>query len=172
MSTGLLILRVVLGLVLAAHGSQKLTHHLGGDGLAGSIKEFADDGFRGGPLTALAAGGTQIGAGSLMVIGLLTPIASAGIIGVMLVAASTKLRNGPWAQHDGYEYPLLLAVVALVVAWTGPGAWSLDRLFGLTPWPVTTSAVVTAVGVVAAAGTRFVLHHPTNTSARRPQAER
>ena len=78
MSAGLLILRVVLGLVLAAHGSQNLTHHLGGDGLAGSIKEFADEGFRGGPLTALAAGGTQIGAGSLMVIGLLTPIASAG----------------------------------------------------------------------------------------------
>jgi putative oxidoreductase len=84
--------------------------------------------------------------------GLLTPIASAGIIGVMLVAASTKLPNGPWEQHDGYEYPLLLAVVAVVVAWTGPGAWSLDRLFGLTPWPAAASAVVTAVGVVAAAG--------------------
>lgn len=69
MTTGLLILRVVLGLVLAAHGSQKLTHHLGGDGLAGSIKEFADDGFRGGPLTALAAGGTQIGAGEECTVG-------------------------------------------------------------------------------------------------------
>jgi putative oxidoreductase len=166
MNPGLLVLRVVLGLLVAAHGTQKLTHHLDGDGLAGSIKEFADDGFRGGLLTALVAGSTQVGAGLLMLAGLLTPIASAGIIGVMLVAAGVKLGHGPWAQHDGYEYPLLLAILAGVVAWTGPGAWSLDKVVGLTPWPVAVSAVVTGVGVVSAFGTRLVLHR---SAARTPQ---
>ena len=166
MNTGLLVLRIALGLLVASHGTQKLTHRFGGDGLAGSIKEFADDGFRGGLLTALGGGITQVGAGLLMVTGLLTPIASAGTIGVMLVAASTKLGHGPWAQHDGYEYPFLLAILAGVVAWTGPGAWSLDEVVDFTPWPVVVSAVVTGVGVVSAVVTRLVLHRP---AARTPQ---
>jgi putative oxidoreductase len=117
MTVGLLILRTAVGMLVASHGIQKLTHHLGGEGLAGSIKEFADDGFRGGVLTALAAGLTQVGAGLLLVVGLLAPVASAGVIGVMLVAASTKLAHGPWVQHDGYEYPLLLAALTVVLAW-------------------------------------------------------
>ncbi|MDT7740934.1 MAG: putative oxidoreductase [Actinomycetota bacterium] len=76
MTVGLLILRIAVGMLVASHGIQKLTHHLGGEGLAGSIKEFADDGFRGGVLTALAAGLTQVGAGLLLVVGLLTRVAS------------------------------------------------------------------------------------------------
>ena len=126
MNAGLLVLRLAVGLLVAAHGVQKLTHHLGGDGLQGSIAEFEGDRFRGGLLTALAAGVTQVGAGALLTVGLLTPVAGAGVIGVMLTAASTKIAHGPWAQHDGFEYPLLLAVLGAAVAWTGPGAWSLD----------------------------------------------
>lgn len=160
MNVGLLILRLALGCLVAAHGTQKLTHHLGGDGLAGSIKEFADDGFRGGRLTALVAGTTQLGAGLLMFAGLLTPVASAGIIGVMLVAASVKFPHGPWAQMDGYEYPLLLAGLAVVMAWTGPGAWSLDHVVGLTPWPLAVSVTVTGIGGGSALGTRLVLQRP------------
>jgi putative oxidoreductase len=160
MNAELLVLRFFLGLLLTAHGIQKLTRHLDGEGLAGSIKELADDGFRGGLPTALGAGVTEVGAGLLMVAGLLTPIASSGIIGVMLVAASTKLGHGPWVQHDGYEYPLLLAILAGVLAWTGPGAWSLDKVAGFTPWPVGVSVVVTGVGIVSAIGTRLALRRP------------
>lgn len=49
--------RVITGLLLAGHGMQKVSYHLGGEGLEGGVREFRDDGFRGGVLTALAAGG-------------------------------------------------------------------------------------------------------------------
>lgn len=171
MNTGLLVLRLVVGLLVAAHGIQKLTYRLGGEGLPGSIAEFAGDGFRGGLLTALAAGITQVGAGALLAVGLLTPVAGAGVIGVMLVAASTKIPHGPWAPHDGYEYPLLLAVLGGVLAWTGPGAWSLDHVAGLTPWPVAVAAITTGVGVLSAVGTRVALHRPASLPGTAPEPD-
>jgi putative oxidoreductase len=157
---GLLILRVVVGLLVAAHGVQKLSHWLGGDGIEGSIKEFADDGFRGGLATALAAGGTQLGAGLMLAAGLITPAASAGVVGVMVVAASTKLSNGPWVQHNGYEFPALLAVIATALAWTGPGDWSLDHVIGLTPWSAPVAVAATVAGIAGALGMRMALHRP------------
>lgn len=116
---GLLILRVVVGMLVAAHGVQKLSHWLGGDGIRGSMQEFADDGFRGGLVTALAAGATQLGAGLMLTVGLITPAASAGLVGVMVIAASTKLSNGPWVQHNGFEYPALWPCSR--PGWPGPG---------------------------------------------------
>lgn len=109
MNTGLLIWRILLGLLVAAHGTQKPTRHLDDGGSPARSRTSRTTGFGGSLLTALAAGTTQVGAGLLMAAGFLTSIASTGIIGVILVAASTKLGHGPWAQHDGYEYPLPLA---------------------------------------------------------------
>lgn len=63
MDTGILILRLLVGLLVAGHGVQKISSHLGGKGLEGGTEEFRADGFRGGALTALAAGGGQIGSG-------------------------------------------------------------------------------------------------------------
>ncbi|SPE99572.1 DoxX [Streptomyces sp. MA5143a] len=73
MDTGLLLLRLVAGLLIAGHGVQKVSFLLGGNGLAGGTEEFRRDGFRGGTLTALAAGGGQLGAGLFLAAGLLTP---------------------------------------------------------------------------------------------------
>ncbi|MFJ9027873.1 DoxX family membrane protein [Streptomyces sp. NPDC102274] len=59
---------------MTAHGLQKMTHRLGGGGLAGGAEEFRHDGFRGGRLTAVAAGAGQTGGGLLLATGLLTPL--------------------------------------------------------------------------------------------------
>ncbi|MEU9134280.1 DoxX family protein [Kitasatospora sp. NPDC048540] len=158
MNTGLLLLRVVAGLLIAGHGVQKVSFHLGGSGLAGGTAEFRGDGFLGGRLTALAAGGTQIGAGLFLAFGLLTPLACAGVMGVMTVALTVKRPHGLWVQHDGYEYPLVLVVIGAALAATGPGDWSLDHLLGLAHWPLWWLPAAVVAGVGGGLGTRFALH--------------
>src|SRR3954466_11642150 len=128
---GLLLVRMTLGAFVAAHGVQKLTHFWGGTGLAGSVAEFEADGFRGGVVTALMAGLTQAGGGLFLILGLLTPAAAAGVIGVMTVAVTVKMSVGFWSQDGGFEYPLLLALIAAVVAFTGPGGLSFDAVLGI-----------------------------------------
>ncbi|MEU4269889.1 DoxX family protein [Streptomyces sp. NPDC026092] len=168
MELGLLILRVVTGLLLAGHGVQKVSFQLGGKGLAGGTEEFRHDGFRGGVLTALAAGTTQIGSGVLLAAGALTPLAAAGAIGVMTVALTVKWPHGLWVQNDGYEYPLFLIVVAAVLASTGPGAWSADQALGLLPWPGCWLGCALALGVGGGLATRTALHRRTARAAGAP----
>ncbi|MFD0280034.1 DoxX family protein [Kitasatospora sp. NPDC127111] len=158
MNLGLLILRLVTGLLIAGHGVQKISFHLGGKGLEGGTREFREDGFRGGSLTALAAGAGQIGSGLLLAAGLLTPLAATGAIGVMTVATTVKWRHGLWVQNDGYEYPLFLITTAAALAATGPGAWSADAGLGLTPYPLWWLAVAVVAGVGSGLATRLVLH--------------
>ncbi|MEU2249480.1 DoxX family membrane protein [Streptomyces sp. NPDC019224] len=158
MDTGLLILRLLVGLLVAGHGVQKISSHLGGKGLEGGAEEFRADGFRGGALTALAAGGGQIGSGLLLAAGLLTPLAATGTIGVMTVALTVKRPHGLWVQNDGYEYPLVLIGTAAALAATGPGAWSLDAALGLTPYPLWWAALALAAGGGSGLLTRLVLH--------------
>ena len=164
MDIGLLIIRVVLGAFVAAHGIQKLTHLWGGGGLAASAAEFSADGFRGGRVTAVLAGGTQVAAGGAMIVGLLTPAASAGILGVMATATGVKLRAGFWSQDGGFEYPLFLAALAVATAWTGPGRYSLDQLAGLTRWwNPAVSVAATAAGIGSALVLRIALHRGDST---------
>ncbi|MFF2781028.1 DoxX family protein [Streptomyces sp. NPDC058052] len=160
MDTGILILRLLVGLLVAGHGVQKVSSHLGGGGLEGGAEEFRADGFRGGVLTALAAGGGQIGSGLLLAAGFLTPLAATGTIGVMTVALTVKRSHGLWVQNDGYEYPLVLIGTAAALAATGPGAWSLDALLGLTPYPSWWAALVLAAGLGSGLIARLVLHRP------------
>ncbi|MFH8791058.1 DoxX family protein [Streptomyces sp. NPDC017941] len=161
MDTGLLVLRLLVGLLVAGHGVQKISFHLGGRGLAGGTEEFRADGFRGGSLTALAAGGGQIGSGLLLAAGLLTPLAATGVIGVMTVALTVKWRNGLWVQNDGYEYPLVLIGTAAALVATGPGARSLDEVLGLTPYPLWWAPLALAAGLGSGLLTRLLLHRPT-----------
>ncbi|HEY8978949.1 MAG TPA: DoxX family protein [Streptomyces sp.] len=171
MDTGLLVLRLVAGLLVAGHGVQKVSFRLGGAGLAGGTEEFRRDGFRGGRLTALAAGGSQIGAGLFLAAGLLTPAAAMAAMGVMTVASTVKWRNGLWVQNDGYEYPLVLVVVSAVLALTGPGRWSVDHVLGLAPWPVWASVVAVLIGPVSGLITRAVLHRPASSVRSAPRAQ-
>ncbi|MFF0449967.1 DoxX family protein [Streptomyces sp. NPDC004609] len=164
MDAGLLLLRLAVGLLIAGHGVQKVSHLLGGDGLAGGTEEFRRDGFRGGRLTAVAAGGSQIGAGLSLSAGLLTPLAAMAAMGVMTVAGTVKWSKGLWVQHDGYEYPLVLVVVSASLALTGPGRWSVDHVVGVTPWPVWIAVVAIAVGPLSGLLTRAALHRSSATA--------
>jgi putative oxidoreductase len=123
----LLGLRLILAGVMLAHG---INHIIGGGKIAGTGRWFESLGMKPGPLHAWLASLTEVGAGVLLVLGLLTPLACAGVIGVMLVALITNhWKNGffIFRPGEGYEYVLTLTVVALCLALLGAGEWSLDN---------------------------------------------
>ena len=149
MSVALLIARLVLGLGMAAHGSQKLFGWFGGHGLTGTGGLFENLGFRPGRAFAFLAGAGEFGSGVLISLGLLGPIGPALLILVMTVAAlAVHVRNGFFVTKNGVEVPAIYATGAFILAFTGPGALSLDALLGLerywTPG-LATAAVVAAV---------------------------
>jgi putative oxidoreductase len=132
MTIGLLILRVVIGITMAAHAAQKLFGWFGGGGIAGTAQFMEQLGFRPGRLHAVLAGLVEAGGGLLLAAGLVTPLAAAMIISVMLVATATvHSAHGFFIQNGGYEYNLTLAAGALALAFTGPGALSLDAALGI-----------------------------------------
>jgi putative oxidoreductase len=132
MAIGLLILRLVFGITIAAHGSQKLFGWFGGGGIAGTAPFMEQLGFRPGRLHAALAGLTEAGGGLMLALGLFTPLAAAMIVSVMLVATVTvHLAKGFFLQNGGFEYNLTLATGALALAFTGPGAMSLDAALGI-----------------------------------------
>ena len=148
MDTGLLIARVVFGLLMAAHGTQKLFGWFGGYGLAGTAGFFEQLGFRPGKLFAGAAAGTETAAGLLVAFGLLGPLGPALILSVMIVAAATvHWQHGLFASNNGIEVPLLYGVAALSLALTGYGAFSLDAALALT-WSEPVIWAVLAAGVI------------------------
>ncbi|MET9917568.1 DoxX family protein [Streptomyces sp. NPDC006435] len=140
MDVGLPVPRPAAGFLIAGHGVRKVGFGLGGHGLAGGTEEFRHDGFhdgfRGGRPTAPTAPtavGSRIDAGPFLAAGLLTPAAAMAAMGVMTVVGIVKRPNGLRARNDGYEYPLVLVVVAGALALTGPGRWSADHALALAP---------------------------------------
>src|SRR5919198_5363669 len=130
MSYVLLLLRVVVGGTMAAHGAQKLFGWFEGPGLEGVTGMLANFGFRLPSLLALGLALTE-SAGVLFALGFLTPLVALGIVVVMLNAiALVHFKNGFWAGKGGYEFNLVLLTVAVAVAATGPGRFSLDRALG------------------------------------------
>jgi putative oxidoreductase len=126
---GVLILRVVVGVSLAAHGYNKF---FGGGRIPGTARWFDSMGMRPGKVHAVLAASMELGAGLALAIGLLTPFAAAGWVGLMFVAAYTvHVKNGFFIVKDGFEYNLVLATVAIAVATMGPGEISFDELIGL-----------------------------------------
>jgi putative oxidoreductase len=149
MDLGLLILRVVFGLTLMAHSAQKLFGWFGGPGLAGTAQMMEQLGFRPPRLQAVVASLVEGGGGLALAAGLLTPLAAAGFISVMFVATmSVHLPKGFFVQNGGFEYNLALAVGALAVAFTGPGAISADAALGID-WSGPSGGVAAlAIGLV------------------------
>lgn len=132
LNTGLLLARLTLGLLMAAHGSQKLFGWFGGKGIVATAGFFDSIGFQPGRLFATVAAVTEIGSGLLVALGLLGPVGPALVISVMIVAAvSIHWKNGIFAAANGIELPLLYGVGALTLLLTGPGDFSLDAMMGL-----------------------------------------
>jgi putative oxidoreductase len=128
--TSLLVFRFGLGIVFLAHG---YNHIFGGGKIAGTARWFDSLGIRPGVLHAWTASLTELGAGTLLLLGLATPLACAGIIGTMAVAwIANHLRNGffIFRPGEGYEYVMTLTLAAIGLSGTGPGEWSLDHELG------------------------------------------
>lgn len=132
MAEGLLVIRATIGLLLFAHGAQKLFGWWGGHGLDGTGGFFAQIGHRPGRSMALIAGLSEAGGGALLALGFLTPLGSAMVLGVMFVAAaSVHAPHGLWATNGGYELPMTNGLIALGLAFTGAGSWSIDAAAGI-----------------------------------------
>jgi putative oxidoreductase len=162
-SAGLLVGRLMLGLAMVAHGSQKLFGWFGGYGLAGTGGFLEQLGFRPGRAYAAAAAGTEVASGLLVALGLLGPVGPALMLSVMVVAAITvHWKGGFFAQTNGIELPMLYAAGAIGLALAGPGRFSLDAVLGLQwLWAPRIAAAALIVGVAAAIA---------NLLARRPAA--
>ncbi|GGW14173.1 hypothetical protein GCM10018980_13290 [Streptomyces capoamus] len=129
---GLLLLRLAFGLFMGGHGAQKLFGLFGGHGLAATARGFEALGYRPGKLFAVLGGLSELLGGLGLALGLLTPLAAAALIGVMINAMVTVTgAHGAWETDGGVEYNVCIAVAALAVAAIGPGRLSVDRLF---PW--------------------------------------
>src|SRR2546422_10954219 len=125
MDAGLLVARVVFGLVMAAHGSQKLFAWFGGYGLAGTGGFFESIGFRPGRFFAALAGAGELFGGLLLALGFLGPVGPALVLSVMIVAAVTvHWHHGLFAAADGIEMPLLYGAAGAALAPAGPGRYS------------------------------------------------
>jgi len=149
MDFGLLILRLAVGLALAAHGAQKWFGWFGGYGLAGTGAYFEQLGFHPGKRAALLAGVAETLGGLALALGAATPVVAAILVGVMLVAiVSVHLQKGFFGSNGGYEYPLVLGVAALTFGFTGPGRFSVDALAGRELAGLTWGLAALAVGLL------------------------
>ena len=161
MSIGILILRLVIGLLMAAHGTTKLFGWFGGYGLQKTGEFFAQLGFRPGRVFAAAASFSEIAGGLLVALGLFGPIGPALVIAVMIVAAVT-VHWGKGLLGNGIELPLLYASAAFGLALTGPGPYSLDAWLGITDlWTPAATWIVLALAIVGGLA---------NVALRRPAA--
>ena len=125
-----LVLRLGIGGVMVAHGSQKLFGWFGGGGLEGTSAFFESTGIKPGKPSALLAGVTETGGGVLLALGLATPSTAAAVASTMAVAVGTNAQRGFFAQQGGYEYPAVLGLSAAALGIAGAGKLSLDQLTG------------------------------------------
>ncbi|MFF3566572.1 DoxX family protein [Nocardia jiangxiensis] len=157
------LLRITIGTTMIAHG---INHWIGGGKIAGTAGWFSRLGLRNSLLQAWLSVITEIGAGVLLALGLLTPFAAAAVVSVMLVAGLLAHRtNGFFVFKDGYEYVLVLAISTIGLALLGPGRLSLDHLFGIeiSGWPG--GAIALIAGALATAGLLALFYRPAPAAA-------
>jgi putative oxidoreductase len=155
----LLLVRVLVGITMIAHG---VNHWLGGGKIEGTARWFSGLGLRHGKLQAWLSVLTEIGAGVLLLLGLVTPLACAAVISVMLVAGLLAHRaNGFFVFKEGYEYVLVLAGISLALAALGPGDWSIDAAADIAVTGWAGGGIALGVAVLATAGLLAVFYRPT-----------
>jgi putative oxidoreductase len=171
---GLLLLRLLIGFLLFAHATQKLLGWFHGPGLDRSAVAFEAIGQRPGRLLSLVAGMSELTAGTLLMVGFATPLGAAIAAGTMLVAgtAVSTFSHSPWSERGGGEFPWTIGGVALALAFTGAGEYSLDAVFDV-PWFTASEGESALIGAAAAVlallaalppmiRTRHLLNQPLN----------
>lgn len=157
-NVGMLVLRLVFGLFLAYHGYNKI---FGPSGLTGTGRWFASIGMKWPKWQARLAATTEVGAGVMLAAGLLTPLAAAGVIGVMIVAIVVehwKVGFFIFKPNQGWEYCASIATAAFVIATIGPGEYSLDHALDIT-WDDWTGAIIAAVAGIGGAITQLAVSY-------------
>lgn len=162
----LLVFRVWVGAVMLAHGCN---HLFGGGRIAGTARWFESMGMRPAVFCAWAATLTEIGCGLMLIAGVGTALACAGVLGTMVVAlVTTHLRNGffIFRPGEGYEYVVTLIAAAVVVAGVGPGALSIDAaLLDLSVPDWTEFLAVIALGLIGGLGLLGLAWRPNRPAA-------
>ncbi|HUL03948.1 MAG TPA: DoxX family protein [Gemmatimonadales bacterium] len=166
LGSGLLLARVV-GLLMAAHGAQKLFGWFGGHGLTKTGEFFAYLGFHPGKAFATAAALGEFGGGLLVALGLLGPVGPALVTSVMVVAMITVHRtHGLFASDNGIEVPLLYMTAMLGLVLTGYGPYSLDAWLGIAGrWTPEITGIVVGMGVLGGLA-NVAIRRPPPTTAR------
>jgi putative oxidoreductase len=153
MTTGTLILRALIGGLFVGHGLQKLKGWFGGGGIDGTAQMMEATGMRPARRNAVAAGITETAGGAALALGVLTPVASAGLISVMLTAIrKVHWSKGVWNHDGGYEYNAVLIAAVAALAGDGPGAASIDAAFGRRRWGVLGMVFALAAGAAGSIG--------------------
>jgi len=159
-----LVLRTAIGPMLIAHGTNKV---FGSGGLEGTTRWFDSLGLQPAAVHARMAAATEIGAGTLITLGVANPLPSAAVVGLMATAAATDHRGkGFFVFKGGWEYTAVVAAAATALAGLGNGRWSVDRLLGRKPRSgVATALGAAVVGVAAAAGLLAATYRPDQKDA-------
>jgi putative oxidoreductase len=156
----LLLVRLVVGGTMIAHG---VNHWIGGGKIAGTARWFSGLGLKQPVLQAWLSVVTEIGAGVLLVLGLLTSLAAAAVISVMLIAGLLAHRkNGFFVFKDGYEYVLVVAVACAALGALGPGRLSVDSAAGITVTGWDGFGIAVGVAVVAVGGMLATFYRPAD----------
>lgn len=156
----LLLLRVVAGLTLAAHGYNKF---FGGGRIPGTARWFDSMGMRPGKVHAVMAASTEMASGIGLALGLLTPLCGAGMVALMIVAGWTVHKpNGFFIVKSGWEYNLILALIGVVAGTLGPAEWSLDHALDIADNldGFTGLAIALGLGVVGGVGQLVLFYRP------------
>lgn len=124
---GLLIVRIIVGGLFMGHGTGKLFGWFGQGGVDGTGAFFESVGYKPGKELAIADGILELGAGAMIVLGFMIPLAAAIIIGDMMNAAWVKSAMGFWTADQGYEYEFVVIFLMLALTVAGTGAYALDR---------------------------------------------
>jgi putative oxidoreductase len=143
----LFVFRVAVGAVFLAHG---YNHIWGGGKIAGTADWFGSMGMRQPMMQAWAASATELAAGTALILGLLTPLGGAGVVGTMFVAWVIAHRSNGFfifRPGQGWEYVMVLLICGIVLGTLGPGEWSLDHAFDLTDDLVGTTGLLLSAGL-------------------------